>query len=42
MSTDHERPPAVRTPLYNASSAGRFIGGVVLLAIIWIGYVTLS
>lgn len=42
MATDYQRPPAARTPLYNASSAGWFIGSAILLAIIWIGSVTLS
>ena len=42
MATDYERPPAARTPLYNPSPAGWFIGVAVWLAIFWIGYVTLT
>jgi hypothetical protein len=42
MSSDYERPPQARAPRYDASSAGYFIGGGAIVAIIAMLYITLT
>lgn len=42
MSSDYERPPEARTPRYDASSAGYFIGAGVIVAIIAMLYIMLT